>query len=225
MLSRLFYSAAFALFFNKHFNMFQRLCKSVLRSRFKVHFAVFKIFVYLSEYKRISLAASAYHNRVTTRHINHSFRILGTFYIAVADYRNWNRFFYFLYYIPIRRSTVKLCPRSAVYRNRRRSALFYNLCNFNCIYTVIVPTFTNFYRHRHRRRGRNFMHYLAYFFGCLKQCAAVTVIYDFWCGTAHIYIYYIRFYRHNFRYHFRHYISVRAEYLYRTRTFFVIYPH
>ena len=65
----------------------------------------------------------------------------------------------------------------------------------------------------------------AYFFGCLKQCAAVTVVYDFRCGTAHIYIYYIRFYRHNFRYHFRHYISVRAEYLYRTRTFFVIYPH
>ena len=63
---------------------FQRLCKSVLRSRFKVHFAVFQIFVDLSEYKRISLTASAYHNRVTTRHINHSFRILGIFYIAVA---------------------------------------------------------------------------------------------------------------------------------------------
>ncbi len=49
-------------------------CASLcLRSRFKVHFAVFQIFVYLSEYKRISLTASAYHNRVTTRHINHSF--------------------------------------------------------------------------------------------------------------------------------------------------------
>lgn len=34
MLSRLFYSAAFTLFFNKHFNMFQRLCKYIEAGNF-----------------------------------------------------------------------------------------------------------------------------------------------------------------------------------------------